>query len=241
MRSFATSDDDETDNYEYTRSISFSDSVIRVRHFDTQYSSGALHDEILSLVHAQTELMAKGVIIRGGVTVGNIVADGNDLFGPGFNRAYFLESKCAIFPRIVVDAEAIQAMATDERLKAEHHDFEDEIKYLDGLLIIGGDGQRYVDYLHACYPELDEPERYKELLANHRQIIVDRAALVSLKPDVLKKYLWLACYHNGICKLNDYPDLFILESDITGLELWAREQSMAPVKGRRRKPRPDFE
>jgi hypothetical protein len=175
------------------------------------------------------------------VTVGSIVAAGDDLFGPGFNRAYHLESKIAVYPRIVVGAEVIEALATDERLKAEHHDLEDEAEYLDRLLITGGDGQLYVDYLRAGYYELEDPEGYPDLLADHRRLIIDRAAPVSENPKVLQKYLWLACYHNGICKLAGHLDLLITENDIQGLDQWARKRSQAPVKGRRWHRSRDFD
>jgi len=44
-----------------------------------------------------------GFLLRGGIAVGNIIHDDEVVFGPALNRAYELESKVAIYPRIVVD------------------------------------------------------------------------------------------------------------------------------------------
>ncbi len=49
-----------------------------------------------------------GFMVRGGVTIGDIVHDEYTVFGPGLNRAYELESKVAQTPRIVVDSSIVQ-------------------------------------------------------------------------------------------------------------------------------------
>jgi hypothetical protein len=64
----------------------------------------------VNVVHLLTTLgsfqfasVGGGFLVRGGVTVGNILHDEQSVFGPALNRAYELESRIAIFPRIVVD------------------------------------------------------------------------------------------------------------------------------------------
>jgi len=44
-----------------------------------------------------------GILVRGAVTIGDIVHDENIVFGPALNRAYELESKMAVYPRIILD------------------------------------------------------------------------------------------------------------------------------------------
>lgn len=46
-----------------------------------------------------------GFLIRGGVTIGDVVHDDHVVFGPAPNRAYELESKHANVPRIIVDTD----------------------------------------------------------------------------------------------------------------------------------------
>ncbi|MFG1191795.1 hypothetical protein [Xanthobacter flavus] len=217
LRSFAAREDGSAEG-EHTRAFSFSDSVIRVRFFDSEYSSGALFHEALSLVHAQGELISDGILLRGGMTTGDVHVEDNAIFGPGFIRAYGLESEFANYPRIVVGPEAFADLRSDARLHASHHDLVDEIHYLRRLLRRADDGLWFVDYLKAFRAEMDEPELYPEILMSHRASIVAGAA-ESHAPRVLQKYLWMALYHNQVCQEFGYDDEFMLTTtDIPFLE-----------------------
>lgn len=217
VRSFAARE--SGDEGEHTRAFSFSDSVIRVRHYDTEYPTGAIFQEVLSLVHAQGELITDGVLLRGGMTTGLIHADGSSIFGPGFVRAYSLESEFANYPRIVVGPEAFQDFRTDDRLHADHHDLVDEIHYLRRLLRQSDDGLWFVDYLRAIRGELDDPDMYPVLLDRHRQTIVSGAQTPA--PRIQQKYLWLALYHNRVCDEFGVDDYTISSADIPALEALA--------------------
>jgi hypothetical protein len=48
-----------------------------------------------------------GFLIRGAITVGNIVHTEDFVFGPALNRAYELESEQAIVPRIIFDPDTV--------------------------------------------------------------------------------------------------------------------------------------
>src|SRR5438876_10132066 len=65
-------------------------------------------------------------LLRGGITVGDICHDDEVVFGPGLNRAYELESKVAVVPRIVVDEEVLRI----GKIKGFHL-FEDGVHFLD--------------------------------------------------------------------------------------------------------------
>ena len=51
----------------------------------------------------QLGVLFEGFLLRGGITIGDIVHDNQVVFGPGLNRAYEIESKIARYPRIVLD------------------------------------------------------------------------------------------------------------------------------------------
>jgi hypothetical protein len=57
------------------------------------------------LARFQIRLFHKfNLLVRGGVTYGQIAHDDKGiLFGPALNRAYYLESKLAVYPRIIID------------------------------------------------------------------------------------------------------------------------------------------
>lgn len=48
------------------------------------------------------------LLIRGGITLGKLThIEGGPLYGPAMNRAYYLESKEAKFPRVLIDASCL--------------------------------------------------------------------------------------------------------------------------------------
>jgi hypothetical protein len=157
-----------------------------------------LFQELLDLVHAQGELIMKGVLLRGGVTYGPISFSKSRIFGPALVVAHELESRFALYPRIVIDPALISAFRTKPSLRAVHHSLAEEEKYVSRLVRKGDDGIWFVDYLRAMEPELDEPDMYPAVLKAHRTLIIEGAQKFAGLRDVKSKYLWLATYHNGL-------------------------------------------
>jgi hypothetical protein len=58
---------------------------------------------LMQLAIWQLGAAINGFLLRGGVTIGDVVHEDEAVFGPGLNRAYYLESKIAMYPRIVLD------------------------------------------------------------------------------------------------------------------------------------------
>lgn len=52
----------------------------------------------------QSLLLQYGLLLRGGIAVGKLYHDGEIVYGPGLVKAYELESKLAIYPRIIMDS-----------------------------------------------------------------------------------------------------------------------------------------
>lgn len=51
------------------------------------------------------------LLIRGGISIGQLVhVDNGPIFGPAMNAAYFLESKKAVNPRVIVDNTAFESL-----------------------------------------------------------------------------------------------------------------------------------
>lgn len=176
-----------------------SDAVVRVRVYDTQQRDGALFWELLDLLHAQLDCIARGVVVRGGVTIGDAYVGHNGegpVFGPAFARAYGIESEEAVHPRIVLDLPAYEAVRHDERLRSQEHGADEEFGYLDDLLTLDDDGWLFLDYLRAGEAELDDIADFFALLATHERLI--RRGLADAGDDerTRDKYLWMRRYHN---------------------------------------------
>jgi hypothetical protein len=58
---------------------------------------------IQQLANFQLGAALPGFLLRGGITIGEVVHDDEVVFGPGLNRAYHLESRVAKLPRLVLD------------------------------------------------------------------------------------------------------------------------------------------
>ena len=182
--------------------IQFSDSIIRIRPLDSQANMklryGLIFDEMLDLVHMQSELINHGVCIRGGVSIGNVHFDKETLFGPGFVRAYELESTYANYPRIVVDPNIIAKLHKDKRLTSAQNALSNEFSYISKNIRKESDGIYFIDYLRAFQTEVDEPEYVPEFLKNHKNIILENAGGATELTAVSAKYLWMANYHNTV-------------------------------------------
>ncbi len=153
---------------------SVSDAVVRVRVFDTQYSDGAFFNELHDLLHIQLQCIVSGVLIRAGLAIGDThvgLSGKGPVFGPAMVRAYDIESSEAIYPRIVIDDAAYRHFLADSRLRNENHDQEEEAAYVDGLLRIGEDGTRFIDYLGASEGEFDTLGNYLAFMEKHADLI----------------------------------------------------------------------
>jgi len=200
LRRFAESkqfkEPDDTDAI----SLNFSDCIIRIRFLDginQQQPIGHLFHEILDLVHIQGELVPHRILIRGGMTMGDICATGSTVFGPAMVTAYELESRSAIYPRIVIDPVLLNSVRVDHRLRAADNSVDYELQAIRNLIRRGESGAWFVDYLRASFAELDEPEDWHVLLANHQELIQKRYQGPG-RTAYLDKILWLATYHNDV-------------------------------------------
>lgn len=64
-------------------------------------------DMLYTLISFQIDMMKSGLFIRGGLSTGFHYADDNMIFSKGLIKAYDLESKKAVYPRIILDDELV--------------------------------------------------------------------------------------------------------------------------------------
>ena len=136
-------------------------------------------------------LISKNILCRGAISMGKFIHTDHYLFGPALVEAYTLESKAALYPRVILDHSIID-IGTKNRNK--NHDLTEEQKYVQSLLEKDSDGMFYIDYFYKAQTELDDPEYsfpgYIENLAN-----IIRKGLMSSshhsKADIRVKYSWM--------------------------------------------------
>jgi len=146
-------DDDLQNGFDYNRQVSvFSDNIV----ISYKEVGPAVYYLAREAMVIQLVLQYLGIFIRGGLAVGKLYHDGNTVIGPALISAYELESKTAIYPRIVVD-------------KSTQGDW--------GMLTKDFDGIYFLDYLG----NVDEWEYYLE----HTEKVTVEECLKKLYSDAL--------------------------------------------------------
>ena len=170
-----------------TRSITtFSDSVVL---------SYAIHEQsavfylLSDIAFAIIDLAIQGYLVRGAVTVGELIHSKRYLIGPAMVQAYQMESTLAKTPRVLIDRKLV---AIARKAHAEQHDGEHEARYVRAFMTKDQDGQYYLDYVSwksVVETAGMDAENYPVYLRDIG-IIVQRG-LGRAEPGVLSKYVWL--------------------------------------------------
>ena len=192
-------------NPTYCQSIS--DAIVRVSAYDRRNNSGnafgsnpnALLIELDDIVNAQIELVERGILIRGGISIGKVCIDprgNNPIFGPGLIRAYDLESNEAVYPRLMIDETLLEEFKNNPKLTHYGADEESTMEVFS-LLRTGDDGIVFVDYVRAAHLYSESYDKYIDFLCNHKTLILKNLMEVK-KPKIRRKYIWLARYHNRV-------------------------------------------
>ncbi len=147
------------------------------------------------------ELLELDVLLRGGIAYGKLIHTNKILFGPALHEAYNLESKIAIYPRIIISKRLI-----NEYLKQNNEEFSRnfESNHIENLLIKCDDGYFFIDYFSSIEQLLDNKQYYDRYLNNLINIITE--GLNSNSENIRIKYQWMQEKYNllinGECKTN---------------------------------------
>lgn len=164
----------------------FSDSVVVSYTVDEESAVFRLLNSIAICV---LDLVERGFLLRGAVTRGLLLHDEDHVVGPALVKAYEMESRQAIQPRIIVDPE-ILAVAREAR--AEQHDADEEEGYVRAHLSEGADGLLWIDYIRwkAVVAVIGgDNDLYPGYLRTIGAMVA--AGLGQDEAGVLSKHLWL--------------------------------------------------
>ena len=164
----------------------FSDNIIiaKATYPSDEVVAVNLNQMIALAASFQFRSMISGWPVRGGVAIGDLYIDNTFVWGEGLLRAYELESKIAVMPRIVIDPII-------------------ENKYLNQFNNIHcwrkDAGLPIVDYLSMCQDE--------NTMESIRNPII--SMLGSSNEVTIGKIEWLKSDYNRICKERNYTNLII--------------------------------
>lgn len=155
-----------------------------------------LFSQLMHLVFAQSTLLFdEGILIRGAITIGEVVKSWGQLFGPAVVRAYELERDEARYPRIIIDERIFKVL--DGVPHAWHHDKRTDKRALSEIIRKDDDGFLFVDYLRALRGECEDPAAYPAWLTRHRDFIGKGLKKYARQPSIREKYEWLDSYHDA--------------------------------------------
>ena len=200
--------------------IAFSDTVLSARFLPgpTDYRPGVLFHALYHLHLAQVELLSKGILIRGGLSLGGVYIDSErDVwFGPGIVSAYELEAN-ADFPRIVLDPQLAHAFRDNEGLRSENNDYDEEAEYVRRLVKRDVDGMAFIDPISTDPGLFDDGQ--DGMLDFYRRVrghLLSAAEGHAKNPHVLRKYAWLANRYEAVVQA--LPAKFQAELGLTDAE-----------------------
>jgi len=121
------------------------------------------------------------------------------LFGQGIIDAYDVESKRALYPRIVVHSSVFGEIIQNPMVWT-HGDAESELRGVRSLLHHDEEnGLSYIDYLRVMEGEFDFPKLYGSYLDAHRDKL-DAMIEETVHAGDRSKLEWMQRYHDRIVK-----------------------------------------
>lgn len=148
------------------------------------YINSAIEDSLLVLIFLCTFFqvrllrLSSPILVRGGISKGNMYSNGDILFGPGLSQAYVLENDLAKYPRIIIPLDIVD----------DYRETLDNTKrgLLTGFLFMDFD----CFYTINCFEmftawgyKLEDGERVKDVIYS--------ILSTNPKPDIREKYLYL--------------------------------------------------
>lgn len=187
-----------------TNTTTFSDSIVVSVKVEENVNE-MVSTLISNLAYIGANLLEKGILFRGALTIGNIVHEENGIvFGQALIDAYQLETKSARYPRIILSNKLIKELNYPIETKQNLYPYHQYInRFNDGCV---GFHQMIYYQVHQNSSEMSS-DILKQSLNKVRETIIKGLDNSFENPEVYEKYNWLK---------NQYNELIILTSFSTG-------------------------
>ena len=157
-----------------------------------------LGDVLMDVIDYQLVMSLHGFFVRGGLAFGPLHVSDEIVFGLALLDAHDIESKKAIYPRVVLSDAVVQTGL--RHLKFYYPPTESPH---DRTLLVADDNCVFVNYLSGLV--LDARVNWKGL-AEHRRHLVSALKDHADNATVAPKYEWLVSYHDWFChSISRYP------------------------------------
>lgn len=184
-----------------TNTTAFSDSIVVSVKLDNNINEMA-STLIVNLAYIGSVLLEKGIMFRGGLTIGNIIHKENGtVFGQGLIDAFMLETRSAKYPRIILSDKLLNELnypLETKKFRYPYHQYLE--RYDDGCL---GFNQLIFYAVLKSWSEMT-PDLLTQSLNKVRKFIVSGLDSSFEKPEVFEKYKWLKEQYNQLIILSDF-------------------------------------
>lgn len=161
----------------------FSDNIVFAQEINDEYKVYQVFNFILFISAYLHQALLEGFLVRGGITIGDLYIDDTFVSGKALIKAYELESKIAIYPRVVIDFDIFGILSL----------LDDEIRQY--LSLPPGDDFIYcIDAFRIIY----KPPRYKIVLDKIREAIL-KVCKFEKNFKIIQKHLWIINQYNEFC------------------------------------------
>ena len=154
----------------------------------TRTAAGAALRHALEKVSLfQLDMALRGFFVRGAISVGDVFIDEIAVFGPALIDAYEAERSYVDTPRIILNPSAVET-ESDYRT---HYSKSGECP-ISHRVCMDVDGRRFVNYLNSGRDD-------SKLIDRHQVVVTAKLEEFQTNTKVLRKYRWVAEYHNSFC------------------------------------------
>jgi hypothetical protein len=176
----------------------------------------------ISVAQLAMALLNLGVLVRGGIAQGLLYHDPSVVFGPALIDAYYLESKCAKFPRILVSQGVCDA--SHKEILHIPSEGSQAVYFMCELLRRDADRLYHLDYLTSTLFSPSsvigaDTSQFLNLLKRTASLTVDEFNRPSQRLETKAKWGWFLDYFNDFVRVrtSHLPELaiepLVLEDD----------------------------
>lgn len=159
---------------------------------DKQESDRSIYNFLYVIAFIQIKALERNILLRGGLTIGDIFINKTFSWGKGLLSAIDLEEKKAIVPRIIIDENA--KLQIDKVAQRNPEKIINTLQDFDGWL--------FIDYL-SCWGN-----QHLETIKKHLFFIENELQKENCNSKVMHKLLWHKNYCNGYLATNPRPLIF---------------------------------
>lgn len=184
-----------------TNCTAFSDSIIISVQTDNDINE-MTSTLIVNLAYIGAVLLEQGILIRGAITIGELIHDDNGtVFGQGLIDSYQLENNYSKYPRVILSDKLIAKLNYPINTKRNHYPYHQYVdRFLDGCV---GFHQMIYYQVMENWAEMTK-EKLIDSLAKIRKVIIDGLDISFEKPEIFEKYNWLKEQYNKLIILSDF-------------------------------------